>query len=184
VLRFLTTEINYGGRVTDDKDRRLINALVQRFCGPQVLEEGCAFSPAGGYSMPGAETVKEVGVSLLLLGRRQRVCGPCCSTRRSVPPPRTPHTPIQFIEVISSYPLAPSPDIFGLHDNADITCEQVRLCVWVAGMRWLGGWLGGWVGGWGVGVSTASNPQAARQHTSMTHSLHHALHPRPSLTTP
>jgi dynein heavy chain len=36
VLRFLATEINYGGRVTDDKDRRLINALVERFCGPQV----------------------------------------------------------------------------------------------------------------------------------------------------
>ena len=26
-LRFLFTEINYGGRVTDDKDRRLINNL-------------------------------------------------------------------------------------------------------------------------------------------------------------
>lgn len=30
----------------------------------------------------------------------------------------------QFVDVISSYPLTPSPDIFGLHDNADITCEQ------------------------------------------------------------
>jgi dynein heavy chain len=38
VLRFLFTEINYGGRVTDDKDRRLINNLVHTFCGPQVLE--------------------------------------------------------------------------------------------------------------------------------------------------
>jgi hypothetical protein len=37
--------------------------------------------------------------------------------------PPTPSLP-QFIQVISGYPLAPSPDIFGLHDNADITCEQ------------------------------------------------------------
>lgn len=38
VLRFLFTEINYGGRVTDDKDRRLINNLVHTFCGPEVLD--------------------------------------------------------------------------------------------------------------------------------------------------
>ena len=37
VLRFLFTEINYGGRVTDDKDRRLINNLVHTFTGPDVL---------------------------------------------------------------------------------------------------------------------------------------------------
>ncbi|GFH32147.1 uncharacterized protein HaLaN_31317, partial [Haematococcus lacustris] len=40
VLCFLFTEINYGGRVTDDKDRRLINNLVNTFCGPDVLQEG------------------------------------------------------------------------------------------------------------------------------------------------
>jgi len=40
VLRFLFTEINYGGRVTDDKDRRLINNLVDTFCGPEVLNGG------------------------------------------------------------------------------------------------------------------------------------------------
>lgn len=38
VLRFLFTEINYGGRVTDDKDRRLINNLIHTFCGPQVTQ--------------------------------------------------------------------------------------------------------------------------------------------------
>ena len=40
VLRFLFTEINYGGRVTDDKDRRLINNLVDTFVGPDVLNGG------------------------------------------------------------------------------------------------------------------------------------------------
>jgi hypothetical protein len=48
VLRFLFTEINYGGRVTDDKDRRLINNLVTTFCGPQVLEEGYRWVGQGG----------------------------------------------------------------------------------------------------------------------------------------
>jgi len=40
VLRFLITEINYGGRVTDDKDRRLMNNLVTNFVGPEVLRTG------------------------------------------------------------------------------------------------------------------------------------------------
>jgi dynein heavy chain len=40
VLRFLFTEINYGGRVTDAQDRRLINALVEGFCGPKARGGG------------------------------------------------------------------------------------------------------------------------------------------------
>lgn len=47
VLRFLVTEINYGGRVTDDKDRRLINNLVTGFVGPQVMDPGYKFSASG-----------------------------------------------------------------------------------------------------------------------------------------
>lgn len=39
VLRFLFTEINYGGRVTDDKDRRLINNLINTFCSSDVLAD-------------------------------------------------------------------------------------------------------------------------------------------------
>lgn len=60
VLRFLFTEINYGGRVADDKDRRLINSLVLRFCGPEVVQEGYLFSSTSTYFMPTCETAKEV----------------------------------------------------------------------------------------------------------------------------
>lgn len=49
VLQFLFTEINYGGRVTDGKDRRLINNLVLNFCNESVIHEGYAFSPDGVY---------------------------------------------------------------------------------------------------------------------------------------
>ena len=48
MLRFLFTEINYGGRVTDDKDRRLISNLVNGFVGPNVLDTSYTFSPSGG----------------------------------------------------------------------------------------------------------------------------------------
>lgn len=49
VLQFLFTEINYGGRVTDGKDRRLINNLVLNFCNEGVLDDGYAFAPEGVY---------------------------------------------------------------------------------------------------------------------------------------
>lgn len=47
VLRFLVTEINYGGRVTDDKDRRLMNNLINNFLGPKVLDPEYKFSASG-----------------------------------------------------------------------------------------------------------------------------------------
>lgn len=31
VLQFLGAEVNYGGRVTDDKDIRLISSIIKRF---------------------------------------------------------------------------------------------------------------------------------------------------------
>jgi dynein heavy chain len=50
VLQFLFAEINYGGRVTDAKDRCLINNLVLSFCNEGVVESGYKFSPSGVYT--------------------------------------------------------------------------------------------------------------------------------------
>ena len=47
VLNFLTAHINYGGRVTDDKDLRLINVILKDYFCPQVMRENYAFSPSG-----------------------------------------------------------------------------------------------------------------------------------------
>jgi dynein heavy chain, axonemal len=50
VLQFLFSEINYGGRVTDAKDRRLINNLVVNFCNSDAVSDGYRFSPSGTYT--------------------------------------------------------------------------------------------------------------------------------------
>eukprot|EP00764_Aduncisulcus_paluster_P007054 gnl/Carplike_NY0171/2326_a3133_461.p1 GENE.gnl/Carplike_NY0171/2326_a3133_461~~gnl/Carplike_NY0171/2326_a3133_461.p1 ORF type:complete len:1186 (-),score=357.54 gnl/Carplike_NY0171/2326_a3133_461:181-3237(-) len=48
-LQYLISEVNYGGRVTDDWDRRLIKTILNTFYVPDILEEVYQFSPSGVY---------------------------------------------------------------------------------------------------------------------------------------
>lgn len=45
-------ECNYGGRVTDDKDRRTLICILKRFYRPEFLEEGHLISASGTFSCP------------------------------------------------------------------------------------------------------------------------------------
>ena len=49
VLNYIGAEINYGGRVTDDKDSRLIITILRTFINPGILEDGFKFSTSGIY---------------------------------------------------------------------------------------------------------------------------------------
>lgn len=46
-LQYLTGDITYGGRVTDDWDRRCLHSLLSRFYSPAALEPGYVYSPDG-----------------------------------------------------------------------------------------------------------------------------------------
>jgi len=59
VLQFLEAEINYGGRVTDDKDRRLLNTLVRTYTCPEVMNKDYKFSESGMYFSPDCEQHEE-----------------------------------------------------------------------------------------------------------------------------
>lgn len=46
-LWYVTGEVTYGGRVTDDLDRRCLQSLLQKFYHPRALEPNYAYSADG-----------------------------------------------------------------------------------------------------------------------------------------
>ncbi|KAG8128294.1 hypothetical protein E2320_015160, partial [Naja naja] len=89
VLKYTAGEINYGGRVTDDWDRRCIMNILEDFYNPSVLNSEFSYSESGIY--------KQINTSYDLNG---------------------------YIQYIKTLPLNDMPEIFGLHDNANITFAQ------------------------------------------------------------
>lgn len=88
VLNFLGAEINYGGRVTDSKDVRLIKNILINYMNPKMLDDDHKLSTSGIYKSIAAGEHSD------------------------------------YISYIESLPLNPSPEAFGLHDNAEITNAQ------------------------------------------------------------
>ncbi|XP_066555780.1 dynein axonemal heavy chain 1 [Amia ocellicauda] len=89
VLKYTAGEINYGGRVTDDWDRRCLLSLLEDFYCPAVLEEQHQYSPSGVYH--------QISTACDLTG---------------------------YLDYIRTLPINDTPEIFGLHDNANITFAQ------------------------------------------------------------
>ncbi|CAB0001089.1 unnamed protein product [Nesidiocoris tenuis] len=60
-LKYLTGECNYGGRVTDDWDRRTLNTILSKFyCPPIVQQEPIHyFDPSELYYCPNEETLEK-----------------------------------------------------------------------------------------------------------------------------
>ena len=52
VLNMLTSLINYGGRVTDDKDIRTVDIILRGYYHPNSLVDGSNFSNSGVYKCP------------------------------------------------------------------------------------------------------------------------------------
>lgn len=52
-ILYLTGECNYGGRVTDDRDRRCLNTILRDFYNPEVISnQEYRFSTEREYSLP------------------------------------------------------------------------------------------------------------------------------------
>ncbi|KAF6028261.1 hypothetical protein EB796_013427 [Bugula neritina] len=89
VLRYTAGHINYGGRVTDDIDRRCMMSVLGEFYCPDILNEEHKYSQSGIY--------KQISPALDHHG---------------------------YMEYVKSLPINDTPEIFGLHDNANITFAQ------------------------------------------------------------
>ncbi|KAM9785999.1 dynein axonemal heavy chain 12-like [Neosynchiropus ocellatus] len=93
-ISYLTGECNYGGRVTDDWDRRLLLTMLANFYNQDVIEKPrYMFSPSGDYYAP----------------------------------PKTAYD--DYVKFIKGLPLAQLPEVFGMHENADISkdIQQTKL---------------------------------------------------------
>ena len=53
-LLYITAEISYGGRVTDDQDRRCMNSILRQYYTPKIIDKDrdYKFSPSGTYFAP------------------------------------------------------------------------------------------------------------------------------------
>lgn len=59
VLNTLGAEVNYGGRVTDDKDIRLINSILWKFWNKDCTNVGYKFSDSGIYNTIDGDTQQD-----------------------------------------------------------------------------------------------------------------------------
>lgn len=66
-LRCLVGEATYGGRITDERDRRVVAAYLGRLFCEAAMAPGATLAPAPGYSMPDAATLAAVRVCALTM---------------------------------------------------------------------------------------------------------------------
>jgi len=90
VLQLIGAKINYGGRVTDKKDKVLIECMIQIFICEEVVEKGpdYKFSPGGLFYCPAASAQDD------------------------------------FLNYLRGLPIMTPPEVFGLHQNCEITCAE------------------------------------------------------------
>jgi dynein heavy chain len=82
-------EVQYGGRVTDDFDKRLLNTFTNTYFSEPLLHG--QFEYYKSYRAPMTRNLHIIN------------------------------------EIINSLPNRDSPEVFGLHPNADITLEKIKL---------------------------------------------------------
>jgi len=107
VLVNLVGHINYGGRITDDWDRRMVLTVLMSIVNPGLMADDYPLAPYAGDE-----------------------ANPYLSPE--------PNDIAYYRERIADLPINPHPNVFGLHENADIACAQAEtneLCEIMLGLQ-------------------------------------------------
>ncbi|XP_036364895.1 dynein heavy chain 6, axonemal-like [Octopus sinensis] len=59
-LSYITGEITYGGRITDNWDQRCLRTILKTFLHPTILDESYTYSPSRRYFAPPCDTIPDV----------------------------------------------------------------------------------------------------------------------------
>jgi dynein heavy chain len=87
-LLYVSGQINYGGRVTDDLDRRCLMCILNSYYLPSVVNtKDYKFSSSGTYYCPTESSLSAV------------------------------------LDYVRSFPITDDPELFGMHDNANISFQ-------------------------------------------------------------
>ena len=87
-LLYVSGQINYGGRVTDDLDRRCLMCILNSYYLPSVVNtKDYKFSSSGTYYCPAESSLPAV------------------------------------LDYVRSFPITDDPELFGMHDNANISFQ-------------------------------------------------------------
>lgn len=58
-INYIVSEANYGGRVSDPKDRRLINVILKQFYSDENLLPDHKYTKSGVYFAPDLESLSD-----------------------------------------------------------------------------------------------------------------------------
>ena len=93
-VQYMISEIQYGGKITDDLDRRLFNTYAAKWLNKSSLEEGFSFNPK---------------VCLVELPGNFQYNVPTFKEQK------------EYQTYVATFPEIDSPELSGLHPNADLT---------------------------------------------------------------